>query len=193
LRIERALATRRKSNAGKAEVANLPPANKGKARDAVGKKLGISPRTVDKAVKTSEAITKLREEGKTEEADKIETATNKSFDSGYKAAVESGAIPEPKTKKKGKASNKATQDGPPADLQPRPETTPEHTSEPSAAQPPSAVSKPSANGSDKALTYADHVITFLRGNEAKALSDHERRDWGKALDQIATCREVLKF
>jgi len=196
----------------KAEAAGekLPPDTKRKTRDAVGEELGISGRTVDKVIKTNAAIETLRSEGKEEDAQEVESALNKSVERGLKVATAKGAIRAPKAKKKTirkptaaaaetPDTAQATVDEPSSDT--KAERSDQNLSGASATPTPVAatpvVPAPAATparphiDSDKALTYADHVITFLRGNDAKHLSDPQRRDWGKALNQIATCHKTL--
>lgn len=74
---------RAKQRSGKKEtpVANLPPvqpAAKGKSRDVVGKKLGISGKQVEKAVAVVEKIDQLEAAGQKDEADEIRTTLNES-------------------------------------------------------------------------------------------------------------------
>lgn len=184
--IETELAARRKKgSAAKDEVEILPPTTKGKARDAVGKKLGISGKSVDKAVKVAGAIETLKADGKEAEAAEVEAALNKGYDTGYKAAVEKGLITatKPKKAKKEKASPKSKMEGtpPPAD-----EDAP-----PVPPAPPEMPEMPAVKGldSDTALERADEVLTFLRGlkEAGEELTESQRRDWASLIDQLDTC------
>ena len=195
--LHRKLRDRKKEN-GKAQGENLPPEAKGKTRDAVGKEVGLSGRTVDKAVKTADAIEKLRTDGKEEDAQDVEAALNKSIERGLKVAKAKGAVPAPKTKKKPakKAAAKVAETAAPdATTAGEPEsfTSADPTSEnPSeASAPPPAEPTPPHVDSDAALTHADQALTFLRSDAAKAMNNQQRRDWTKALNQIVTCKEAL--
>ena len=190
MQIEKELAARRKAAAGKSDVEKLPPAQKGKARDAVGKKLGVSGRTVDKAVQTSEAIATLRAQGKTEDAEEVEADLNKGFDTGHKKAVEKGAI------KKSNAKEKA--------VRPKPKITPvpeQHSgasaktpSEPSETPPATPAPPPptlKVFDSDMALTKADEVLTFLRSDAAAMLTLDQERGWREIFEQIDETRAEI--
>jgi len=196
--LHRKLREREKQN-GKAQGEKLPPEAKGKTRDAVGDELGLSGRTVDKAIKTADAIEKLRTEGKEDDAQEVETALNKSIERGLKVATAKGAIKAPKTRKT--AAKKAAASAEPrtdvdasagdADSTTAAEPTSENLSEASATPPPEPT--PPEPDSNTALTHADVALAFLRSDAAKAMKDQQRRDWTKALKQIVACKEALSL
>jgi ParB-like chromosome segregation protein Spo0J len=180
-------ARRKKGNAGEAEVEKLPPANKGKARDAVGKTLGISGRSVDKAVKVAGAIETLKADGKEAEAAEVEAALKKGYDTGYKAAVQKGliAVTKPKKPKKEAASKS------------KKEVTPSSADEDAPPVPPAPAGEPAAKGldSDGALERADEVLTFLRGlkDNGEEFTKAQRKNWEQMFDDIDECRADLSL
>ena len=175
LEIATAMAARRKKNAAKKKaVENLPPQKSGegsgKARDAVGKKLGISGRTVDTAVQVAGAIEKLKDEGKESEAAELEAKTNKSFTSALKHAIGKGLIPNPKSKKKADPKNG------------------EKVLDQSEGK-----GSPSKLDSATALERAEEVLTFLGSIDAEDLTKTERRDWEEMFDELQECRDALQL
>jgi ParB-like chromosome segregation protein Spo0J len=181
------------------EGKNLPPPPQGKTRDNIGKTLGVSGRTVDKAVKAAEGAVKLRAEGKEDDAAEVEAALQKSIERGLKVAKAKGAVPASKAKKKPAKKNtaKVSEKADDNDIHGAPDSatvagpTSEKPSEPSAPPPPKPT--PPQVDSDAALTHADHVITFLRSESAKTMKDQQRRDWTKALTQIVAGKEALSL
>ena len=189
MEIRKGFAARTNKDSGaKAKVANLPPAKKGKTRDAVGKDVGISARSVDKGVKVTGAIEMLRADGKEAEASKLEAALNKGFDTGHKAAVEMGVVPKAAPKKAKKAKIASTD----AENITPPPATGASASGPFPAPEPSKAA-PGEVDFDVALERADQIITFLRSPAAKTMGPQQKRDLGKSLDQINTCRADLSL
>lgn len=182
--IEKELATRRKkTGATKNEVETLPPAQKGKSRDATGKKLGISGKSVEKAIKVAGAIETLRADGKEVEATKLEAALEKGFDTGHKAAVEMGVVAKPKPKQ----GKKKTASTPAENITPPPATV-VSASEPSANGPASLDTPPDDTDSDSALEAAALVLTFLRSDAAGKLTLQQDRNWKRIFEQIDGAR-----
>ena len=167
LEIKAEQAALRMKNAPKAGgMANLPQQETGAARDAVGKEMGLSGRTVAKAVKIADAHKKLVAEGKDEDAAELEAATNKSFSAGLEAAKKKGLIT------KGK---------------PKPKTvTPAPVTKTLPAPPP--VAKPGKLDSDGALELADQIVTFLRHLKPGDLDEQQKRDWKRLFEEIDGCR-----
>lgn len=184
--IEKELAGRRKKDsAGKAEVEKLPSGKKGKARDAVGKTLGISGRSVDKAVKVAGAIEMLKAAGKEAEANQLEAALEKGFDTGHKAAVEMGALPkaEPKKDKKNVATASAEKI-----------TTPPATVDSvSGTSVPKQQSDDEGLASDRAMEQADAVVTYLRSLTDGDLSKSQKNAWERLFDELDECRADLSL
>src|ERR671924_37641 len=78
----------RKKTLGK----NFPPVN-GKARDVVGRQLGMSGRTVEKAVAVVEVVDTLTAQGKAVEAQHVRELLNKkSVDAAYRTAQVKGYV-----------------------------------------------------------------------------------------------------
>lgn len=172
-----------------AEGAKLPP--QGKTRDLVAKSFGMSGRTADKAAKAAKGLAKLQAEGKDDDAAEVEAALEKSIERGLKVAVEKGAVPAPKAKNKSR--KKAIVDDRATPAEPATDTVGDQSeknlSELSAPATPAA----STLDSDAALTHADHALTFLRSESAKAMNDQQRRDWTKVLNHITACQAALNL
>ena len=185
MQIEREFAARRKAAAGSGVVETLPPAKKGKARDLAGKAMGISGRSADKAAKAHEASTALRAQGKTEDADEIDAALNKNgYDAGYQKAVEKGAIKKSATK--GTAAAKKS-GGTPAAMK-KSTSSAKTASEPTVK---ASTASPKAIDGDAALETAEVVLTFLRSPAAETMTETEKDNWKKLLEQIDECRATL--
>lgn len=190
LRIEKERAAQAKTTA-KGTGENLPPRKKGKARDAAGKDLGYSGRTVEKAAKTAEAITKLRSEGKEEDAVKLEQAVNKGFDTGFKTGIEMGVIEKPKAPRKPSSTKVSSSEAPaPCALTLNSRAAEEKLSETSEAEAPVATEATPLDG-DKALTLAAEAATFLRG--CAMLTKEQQRAWGKLIDELNRIRKSFGF
>lgn len=184
MEIEKEFAVRRKkTGAKKGEVEILPPAQEGKSRDAVGKKLRISGKSVDKGIKVVGAIETLKADGKQAEATKLEAALEKGFDTGHKAAVEMRLVPKAEPKK---AKNNVT--GKTEEKVAAPPATVDSASKSSAKAPASPDTTPDDTDSDKALEAADSVLTFLRSDAAGKLSLHQERNWKRIFEQIDDTR-----
>lgn len=191
MRIQTELGKRRKNHAPDT-VEKIPLGKKGKARDAAGEMLGISGRSAEKAAKASNAIDKLRSQGKDAEAAKVEDALNKGFETGFNAAVEVGVIEKPKTKK-AKSKNSGSDQSPTSPASQHSESTEEIPSDLSAYPPqsPSQPATPPQLDSDQALTFADRAVTFLR--ECEFLTPEQQWAWGKLIDQLNKLRKSLGF
>lgn len=193
LRIEKERAAQAKNGAtGTGE--KLPPRKNGKARDAAGKAVGISGRSADKAAKAADAVVKLRAEGKADAADTVEAALNKGYDTGYKAAVASGAIPQPKARRKPSVKKEALDETPvpippPSDRKSIEEKVSGLPAATAQLPPPPTIT--ARLDSDQALTFADHAVTFLR--ECEMLTPEQQRAWGKLIDQLNRYRKSLGF
>ena len=182
LEIEKKFAARRKAVATKTvEVETLPPTRGKKSRDAVGQKLNLSGKTVEKAAKASEAILILRADGRLEEADKVERALNKGYDTGLKAAEQTGVVPtsnpkrKPTTKKKGKQTRSKT-----SELN---SAAPDDSTDAGGIAPdPNA-----ALDNDGALALARRVVAFLAGQVADDLTDGMKGDWKVLFDDLGDC------
>jgi len=172
------------------EGENLPPEAKGKLRDEVALELGMSGRTVDKAVKAVTAADKLRDEGKEDDAQEVEAALNKSIEAGLKVAVKKGAVAAPKPKKHAKPEASATTA---AAVSATVGDQNEKNVSAAHADTPSATPTDSTLDSDTALTQADYALSFLRSESAKAMNDKQRRDWTKVLNQITNCQAALNL
>ena len=190
MRIEKEFATRRKAAAaGKSVVEKLPPQPAGKSRDAVGKKLGISGRSAAKAAKVSEAITTLRTAGKIDDANDVEEALNKGFDTGLNAAIAKGAIDKPKAKSKSAALERVGNDRSKAEVA---EPVMNSADERQGRPPEPVPQTPSMEEEcESAMTMTDTVITFLRSPAARGLTPQQKKDWGKIFNQLEACRTTL--
>ncbi len=191
MRIKKEVDARRKAvSAATAVVETLPPGSAGKSRDVVGKILGLSGRTTEKAAATSDAISSLRKQGKTVAADKVESALNKGYDTGFKAAVNVGAIEKSKTKRQPKNGKSGAIPTPaPAPNPEASEKKPSETSELSSAR-----ATPSGTvDSYIAVEFGDKIVTFLRSKAATTMTTQQKRDLGRVLDDINTNRKNLGF
>jgi hypothetical protein len=96
LKIEAALAAARKARDGTVkgnpdQAEDVKPL-KGKSRDLVGKKIGLSGVSTPRSIEVVKAVDKLKNDGTTAGAKALCDHLNKSIDAGYTKAVETGAL-----------------------------------------------------------------------------------------------------
>ena len=186
----------------------------------MGKKVGLSPRSAEKAAKVGGVIGQLRAEGKEADAADLESALNKGYDTAHKLAIKNGHIAIKKTAKKAKDSAriKSEAEAPGTIITPEAEAgenevlaapapaaanstaTEEVASEPSdpapLTPPPPPQSTPKTKtklklDSDTALERLDEIFTFLRSSAQDDFSSDQKQAWKKLLNQIYARGRVL--
>lgn len=158
---------------------------KGKARDKAGEALGMSGRTVDKAAAVHEAKMECLATGKTEDANKIDEALNKGFETGLKEAKKLGYAGAGNKKSPTSKRSKAAV-GPVTST----EAVADATTTPTVIDP--TPPDPQVEANEVAMRKAQEVLAHLQASASELLDPKAIDAWGKLLNDISVAFAQLK-